>query len=118
MERRAIIIASFALCAGLSGCASLRELDSRVGRFVSGEILGEKQDTGVEETVPETIASTTIGRHEQEAIDFWLKQNGYNRYGDRADTFYASGTPLGNPPRERYDYILERHPDILSKINY
>ncbi len=49
-------------------------------------------------------------------IDRWIKEKGLNTYGDPKDTVYAGGTPLFDErtgrSRDRYDYILERHPEL------
>lgn len=54
------------------------------------------------------------------AIDAWLKENGYNRYGDSRGILYTGGTPLFNEETgetlDRYEYILERHPDIFDNM--
>ncbi|MCD4762311.1 hypothetical protein K8R32_05125 [bacterium] len=58
---------------------------------------------------------------DREAIDKWLEENGYNRYGDSPGIMYAGGTPLFNEATgksiDRFDYILKRHPEIFEKIN-
>ena len=52
---------------------------------------------------------------EKTQIDTWIGENDLNQYGDRKDTAYAGGTPLFNEATgestDRYDYILQRHPD-------
>jgi hypothetical protein len=52
----------------------------------------------------------------KQRIDRWIKQKGLNSYGDPKDTVYAGGTPLFDErtgrTRDRYDYILERHPEL------
>jgi hypothetical protein len=49
-------------------------------------------------------------------IDRWIKEKGRNPYGDPKDTVYAGGTPLFDErtgrTRDRYDYILEQHPEL------
>lgn len=49
-------------------------------------------------------------------IDRWIQEKGLNRYGDPMDTVYAGGTPLFDErtgrTRDRYEYILERHPEL------
>ena len=52
-------------------------------------------------------------------IDRWIKQEGRNTYGDPPDTVYAGGTPLFDERtgqvRDRYDYILARHPELRGR---
>ncbi len=114
----ALFLASFFL----AGCERLRALDREVGRFISGEILGGPEEA-TDISDPSLAATTTpglLGREQKELIEKWLEQNGYNRFGDPRDTFYASGTPLFDQSSgqmiERFEYILRRHPDIFSKI--
>ncbi len=49
-------------------------------------------------------------------IDRWIKEKKLNRYGDPKETVYAGGTPLFDErtgrTRDRYEYILERHPEL------
>ncbi len=49
-------------------------------------------------------------------IDQWIAANQLNRYGDPAGTQYTGGTPLFDPRtgvyKDRYVYILERHPEL------
>jgi hypothetical protein len=121
--RQRIIISSFLLASAffLAGCERLKTLDREVGRFISGEILGEKQEVDT----PAPAASQpgqgqSLSKEQKESIDKWLELNGFNRYGDPKDTFYAGGTPLFDEKSgqtiERYEYIMKKHPDIMSKI--
>jgi len=52
-------------------------------------------------------------------IDRWIQKKGLNPYGDPPDTMYAGGTPLFDErtgkTRDRYEYILERHPELRSE---
>jgi hypothetical protein len=52
-------------------------------------------------------------------IDEWIKKNGRNEYGDPRDTVYAGGNPLFDERRpglkDRYEYILERNPELRQK---
>lgn len=49
-------------------------------------------------------------------IDRWIKEKGLNTFGDPPDTMYMGGTPLFDErtgkSRDRYEYILERHPEL------
>jgi hypothetical protein len=102
----------------LTGCASLKTIDAEIGKFLNGEKVQENEIV-VEQKVDEQSSSTLL-KEQKEKIDLWLMTNGYNRYGDILDTYYSGGTPLfdelSGEMKERYEYILEKHPDILSKI--
>lgn len=108
----------FCFVFSLTGCTSLRTIDSEIGKFLNGE---SEQGKGV---VPESklngSSASTLVKEQKAKIDLWLKTNGYNRYGDILGTYYKGGTPLfdevSGAVKERYEYILEKHPDILSKI--
>ena len=103
----------------LSGCSvqnKLRWVDDKLGKIFFSEIE-QKND----------IASSTkkvdfkkLTKEQKEKIDNWLKQNNFNRYGDDINTRYASGTPLLgdsiNKNLDRFEYIIEKIPDILNKI--
>ncbi len=51
-------------------------------------------------------------------IDEWIKSKGHNQYGDSPDTHYAGGNPLFDEMspklKDRYEYILERHPELRT----
>ncbi len=77
-------------------------------------------DKSAGEVFPVITGAADLTRDMKDRIDVWLEVNGYNRYGDQKDTYYTGGTPLFDESTgesiDRYDYILEKHPDILSKI--
>ncbi len=54
-------------------------------------------------------------------IDQWLEQQNLNQYGDPKDTMYAGGTPLFDEStgegKDRYEYILEKHPELVEELN-
>lgn len=58
----------------------------------------------------------TIDDATKARIDRWIKEKNLNRYGDPKGTVYAGGTPLFDErtgrSRDRYEYILERHPEL------
>lgn len=106
----------------LSGCAAkerLQWIDNKIG-----EVLDEFQNkVGEEGKEPEQIKPMTgedLTKELKEKIGQWLEDNNYNRYGDSLDTMYTGGTPLFNEATEesldRFDYILNKHPDILEKL--
>ena len=49
-------------------------------------------------------------------VDQWIQENNLNNYGDPQTTQYMGGTPLFNEltgmQRDRYEYILENHPEL------
>jgi len=53
-------------------------------------------------------------------IDDWIKKTGRNQFGDPPGTAYAGGNPLfderkPDPPKDRYEYILSRHPELKDE---
>jgi len=54
-------------------------------------------------------------------IDRWIKENNRNPYGDPQGTMYLGGTPLFDErtgrTRDRYDYILDKHPELRKSQN-
>ena len=112
------ILLMFCFVFFLTGCVSLKTIDTEIGKFLSGE--KEPEAEVVVESKPDGISPSTLIKEQKEKIDLWLTANGYNRYGDILETYYSGGTPLFNEisgeVKERYEYILEKHPDILTKI--
>jgi hypothetical protein len=102
----------------LSGCDRLRTIDEYLGVFFDEE---KKAPEAVSPEEPkEVIDATGLSRELKERIDVWLEANGFNRYGDPEGTYYMGGTPLFDErtgeTRERYEYIMEKQPDILNKL--
>ncbi|MFH1522577.1 MAG: hypothetical protein ABIE43_02020 [Patescibacteria group bacterium] len=62
-----------------------------------------------------------LNQEQKEKIDQWLEENNLNRYGDPVGTFYTGGTPLFNgltgESVDRFEYILNKYPDILKDLN-
>ena len=56
-----------------------------------------------------------VTEEQKKYIDEQIKKSGLNEYGDPKNTMYAGGTPLFNEmtgaTKDRYDYILGKHPD-------
>ena len=52
-------------------------------------------------------------------IEEWIRERGLNEFGDRPGTMYAGGTPLFDEltgrTRDRYEYILKRHPELRGQ---
>ncbi len=103
----------------LSGCTSLKSIDQKLGEvFFNEENINvpiEKKEENLEKKIEDKLSPEI-----KEKIDNWLKANSLNRYGDKADTYYAGGTPLFDESTgkaiERFEYIFEKIPDILEKI--
>ena len=53
-------------------------------------------------------------------IDAWLAEHNLNEYGDAKDTRYTGGTPLfkegTNEYRDKYEYILQQHPELVEEL--
>jgi len=66
------------------------------------------------------VTAADLTAAQKQSIDNWLAKKGLNRYGDSPNAVYAGGTPLFNEATgkaiERYDYILNKFPDILDLI--
>lgn len=108
----------------LSGCSfdinkdgiveKLKEFDQKIGEEMN------KVDN-IEESI-ETDKSNekvyNLADEEKQKIDQWLSENGLNRYGDSEGVFYPDGSPLFDEElgenMERFEYILNRYPDILK----
>jgi len=102
----------------LTGCDRLKAIDSEIGKLLNKETLEDVAEPIVNNS--ENTKPSELAKSQKEKIDLWLKANNYNRYGDVLDTYYAGGSPLvdevKNQIKERYEYIMEKHPDILTKI--
>jgi len=111
-----------------SACSVLTSLDNAAGKLlssmdqpISSEDLEEaKNEAEIKKEQAAKIDFTELTRIQKKAIDEWLGENGLNRYGDEEETNYAGGTPLVDESTgdsiNRFEYILERIPDILEKI--
>ena len=104
----------------LSGCARLEWLDNKAGEvfFNADSADWALDDKKKESDTPDSFKD--LSKEHKEKIDEWLLENNLNRYGDEMGIFYAGGTPLFNEvtgaSKERFEYILEKIPDILEKI--
>ena len=113
----------------LGGC-SLKEIDEKLGDVINdfndgkqSELLDSmnkevKEDGAL--TFSDTKKAGDLGNEEKELINKWLEDEGYNRYGDDKDIMYTGGTPLFNETTgesiDRFDYILEKRPEILELL--
>ena len=103
-----------------AGCAKLEWLDKKAGEvfFNASSSDWAFEDKKKNENKP--IGFKDLSKEHKEKIDKWLGENDLNRYGDAIGIFYTGGTPLFNEAtgesKERFEYILEKIPDILEKI--
>jgi len=62
-----------------------------------------------------------VSDEQKQKVDEWIIQAGRNQYGDPTDTHYAGGNPLFDEMspklKDRYEYILERHPELRLSSN-
>lgn len=104
----------------LCGCSRLEQLDRKVGEMFFNEKNQTSTSSPFEKKAVPPIKAKDLSKEQKEQIDQWLESNSYNRYGDAQDAQYAGGTPLFDEATgkslDRYDYILERHPDILERL--
>lgn len=110
----------------LSGCqfsVDLKSLDEKLGEVLEALQNGEARNTAssTEESLDyENIDPKNLTKEQKEKIDGWLEGNGFNRYGDEEGIYYTGGTPLFDESTgesiERFEYIFEKHPDILEKL--
>lgn len=75
----------------------------------------------IEEDVEADYSSANnLTSEEKKQIDEWLEMKDFNRYGDDKSAVYIGGTPLFDEKTgesiDRYDYILNKFPDILLRI--
>ena len=68
------------------------------------------------------VVASTLSVAQQNYIDQWLERNGLNEFGDPLGTVYLGGSPLFNPvsgeTKDRYEYVLERHPRLVEEIQH
>ncbi len=120
-SRAKIIIFSTFLLLSLSGCARLEWLDQKAGEIFFNDSSTENPIGNGQKAETAPLDYKNLTKEQKEKIEKWLNENNLNRYGDPMDTFYTGGTPLFNEmtgeSKERFQYILEKTPDILEKIN-
>ncbi|MBD3248235.1 hypothetical protein GF382_03005 [Candidatus Falkowbacteria bacterium] len=136
MKRSKIILMILFLSLTLSGCSfsekmgGLKWLDEKAGQFFEESEResaldfierGDKPSEIKEQDDPdEKTGANDLTQKQKEEIDAWLERKGFNRYGDAKNAVYTGGTPLFNEETgemiDRYDYILNKYPDILERI--
>jgi hypothetical protein len=115
----------------LSGCQTfgvndgLKILNDSLGRMINNFSANQASSTfnllsGNNAAKEKVITSADLSAADKQAIDTWLEKKGLNRYGDAKNAVYTGGTPLFDEATgksvERYDYILNKFPDILNLI--
>lgn len=115
----------------LSGCQTtgvndgLKILNDNLGQALNS--LGQNQASSTfnffankNSSEQATTTSADLTAAQKQSIDDWLAKKGLNRYGDSPNAVYTGGTPLFNErtgqSMERYQYILNKFPDILDLI--
>ena len=120
------VIALFLLagCQLISLDDGLKSIDESIGRAFNN-FQGSRQGSVLDlfnkkESVGTTTAAASLTNAQKKSIDDWLEKKGLNKYGDAANAIYTGGTPLFDEKTgqaiERYDYILNKFPDILDLI--
>jgi hypothetical protein len=114
----------------LTGCQqigvgeALKSLDDNIGRAFNN-FQGSQQSSVLnffskKESVGTTTPAVNLTSAQKKSIDEWLAKKSLNKYGDASNAIYTGGTPLFDEktgkPIERYDYILNKFPDILEQI--
>lgn len=122
-------ITFFFLLLILSGCQQLsltdglKSLDDSLGKTFN-DFQGSQPNSVLDLFNKRSAATTTpaasLSPAQKASIDAWLEKKGLNKYGDAKNAVYTGGTPLFDEktgqPVERYDYILNKFPDILDLI--
>ncbi|HMB66056.1 MAG TPA: hypothetical protein VKO42_04215 [Patescibacteria group bacterium] len=121
----------FFLSAVLAGCSGeglknetankLQWLDQKLGQGLGGTEEPSAATSTPEDRESDELQASELNQEQKEKIDQWLEDNNLNRYGDSAEAIYPDGTPLYNKETgeriARFEYILDRYPDILERIN-
>jgi hypothetical protein len=115
----------------LSGCQTfgvndgLKILDDNLGKALNSLNQNQASSTfnffsNKNSSQPATTTTADLTAAQKQSIDDWLAKKGLNRYGDSPNAVYTGGTPLFNErtgqSMERYQYILNKFPDILNLI--
>ena len=114
------IVCTLVFIVFITGCARLEWLDNKAGEifFNASSTNWELEDK--EKDADKSVGFKDLSKEHKEKIDKWLEENDLNRYGDAIGIFYTGGTPLFNEAtgesKERFEYIMEKIPDILEKI--
>lgn len=129
--KRSILIIVLLFCLFVfSGCNTeeikkqtldkLESLDQKVeDKWGSSDNKGSA--TSSPEQKEENVQASDLTPEQKKKIDEWLEENNLNRYGDSREAIYPDGSPLYNEDTgqemTRFEYILDRYPDILERIN-
>jgi hypothetical protein len=119
-----ILVMTVMLISGCQTADKLRWLDNQAGKLFNGGQL-KNFNPGISSSSEQLLAgmkikASELTKEQKEKIDKFLADNNLNRYGDASSTMYAGGTPLFNEVTgasvDRFDYILNKLPDIVEKI--
>ena len=89
------------------------------GHLLPSMFTGNLQVESQVECIKVGLNSMAVDEATKKRIDAWIKAEGRNDFGDPKGTNYAGGTPLFDMrtgrTRDRYDYILERNPQLKQE---
>ena len=98
---------------------SFYEYCFRRGLLLLSMFIGNHQVESQVECTKVGLNSMAVDEATKKRIDAWIKAEGRNDFGDPKGTNYAGGTPLFDMrtgrTRDRYDYILERNPQLKQE---
>lgn len=101
----------------ISGCASLKDLDEKLGDMFFSDKQSEEASSNEYSKITDV---NKLSQDIKNKIDKWLEDNNLNRYGDPVNTMYSGGTPLFNEETgeriDRFEYILNKVPGVVDKI--
>ena len=98
---------------------NVHEFCFRKRLLLPSRITGNHQVESQVECTKVGLNSMAVDEATKKRIDAWIKSEGRNDFGDPKGTNYAGGTPLFDMrtgrTRDRYDYILERNPQLKQE---
>jgi hypothetical protein len=113
----------------LAGCQTvglndgLKILDDNLGKTLNNFQGGQQNsvlDLFNKKNEKASTTAETLTAEQKNKIDDWLEKKGLNKYGDAKNAVYTGGTPLFDEKTgkafERYEYILNKFPNILQAI--
>jgi len=110
-------------CQAMSMNGGLKILDDGLGKTFDNFQNGQQNsvlDLFNNKNEKASTTAETLTAEQKNKIDNWLEKKGLNKYGDAKNAVYTGGTPLFDEKTgkafERYDYILNKFPDILEQI--
>jgi hypothetical protein len=92
----------------------IKDVEVNVGDVV--DFVDDVKNTRLE-LIPSKEVDIEITDEIKSHINRWIVANEFNEYGDPQGTVYLGGTPLFDEStgdtRDRYEYILSHHPELL-----